>query len=135
MVGKELMPSRELDALVAKKVMGWRVEAGRDEDREDIWRLKSSSGQLVSVSRVSQDSLWDKADVPPFSTDIAAAWQVVCALAEKGFAIQIASHESQPKAFTVCFSSDEPLPLNTQSGFLDRVPAMICQAALRVLGH
>lgn len=52
---------RELDALVAEKVMGWNVCGTADNDRAGI-----APGQTASAVRI-----------PPYSTDIAAAWEVV----------------------------------------------------------
>lgn len=57
-----MMASRELDAEVAEKVMGWTVSHG-----EDGW----------FVHKPGRD---DSEYLPPFSTEISAAWDVVVAM-------------------------------------------------------
>lgn len=54
---------RELDALVAEKVMGWEVD--RSANRL-IWLFVAPNGKRGDITIC-----------PPYSTDIAAAWQVV----------------------------------------------------------
>ncbi len=117
---------RGFDAQVAEKVLGWVELPGKPslnsfEMGTGLTHWKRPDGNPVP-------------ELPSFSTDIAAAWRLASAMAAKGYAIQIVSHESQPKAFTVSFSRDEPIPLNTQSCFLPQVPLAICQAALRAIG-
>lgn len=53
----EMKPGRELDALIAEKVMGMNVQHGR------VW---SQEGKCLRET-----------DLPSYSTDIAAAWEVV----------------------------------------------------------
>jgi hypothetical protein len=57
---------RELDALVAEKVMGWHPKSVADFAGEtyDLW--EKPDGSVVS--------LWH---IPEFSTDIAVAWQLL----------------------------------------------------------
>lgn len=58
-----MKPGRELDALVAEKVMGWKVLRHKDfPDHPDVDFTKEH-GVLMRT--------------PHFSTDIAAAWEVV----------------------------------------------------------
>jgi Phage ABA sandwich domain len=58
----ELVAGRELDALVAEKVMGWHVW---HDEFHDAWHCNDPA----TAARGSH--------VPSYSTDIAAAWQVV----------------------------------------------------------
>jgi hypothetical protein len=72
MTTTELVAGRELDALVAERVMGWQV----DTDKEGYWCNDAGwTGWLVPESeadaRYEQDRCWRP------STDITAAWQVV----------------------------------------------------------
>ena len=61
-----MQPGRELDALVAEKVMGW----------VDLWTDGKSymayppHEQKMPVGEAERDPIW------PYSTDIAAAWEV-----------------------------------------------------------
>lgn len=57
-------PGRELDALVAEKVMGWTGIENDNLDGTD-WYAGSPPGSE------------GHAEVPAFSTDISAAWEVV----------------------------------------------------------
>lgn len=68
-----MKPGRELDALVAEKVMGWRLLNLRTEGY--------SPGQ---DSRVHNSK-----PIPPYSTSISAAWEIVKHLMEKGFEIAL----------------------------------------------
>ena len=76
---------RELDALVAERVMGATCRSGRDLLREDKLRWEH-----VLEDPVGEDTLWDWRHCafeeypdgrirfhPEYSTDIAAAWEVV----------------------------------------------------------
>ena len=68
----EMEPGRELDALIAEKVMGWRRV--NDEDpyfwpsKEMCDRLKEQYPDVIG---------YDYFPAPLFSTDTAAAWEVV----------------------------------------------------------
>lgn len=78
----EMQAGRKLDALIAKKVLGWRQEYTRriDGGVDPIWKEPE---YLVP--------LWgDEAQkIPLFSTDIKAAWQVVEWLLEYGFPFEL----------------------------------------------
>jgi hypothetical protein len=63
-------PGRELDALVAEKVMGWgHSRYFKTEDSSAVAALKRLDGW-----NIWKDGKW--AFLPHFSTDIAAAWEV-----------------------------------------------------------
>lgn len=62
---RELTAGRELDALVAKKVMGWR------EVITGVYCISGAAG----VPPENADGWWKT--IPRYSTDIAAAWEVV----------------------------------------------------------
>lgn len=62
----ELKAGRDLDALIAEKVMGWtRIP----KERETLWQSPTAGSWPVTLARI-----------PKYSTDIAAAWKVVNAL-------------------------------------------------------
>lgn len=62
----------KLDALVAEKVMGWRDV--KNESDNDV-RNESGNYDYPWVGGISPDGVF--AEVPNFSTDLAAAWTVV----------------------------------------------------------
>jgi hypothetical protein len=59
---------RELDALIAEKVMGWRLL------KQMVIPPKAIAGL---PSGIKDDGKVEYKDIPPYSTDIAAAWTVV----------------------------------------------------------
>ncbi len=72
---------RALDAAVAEAVLGWRHYDHGTTDRER--RTLAPPGWVAGVLRQDYDL------VPPFSTDLAAAWTVAEALAESGWQTQL----------------------------------------------
>ena len=94
-----LAAGRELDALVAEKVMGWVPGAG-----------------------FANDTYWS------FSTDIAAAWQVIEKMLNDGYGTSIADG---PHGWSVAFGSTEK-PFADADG--DTPALAICRAALAALG-
>lgn len=112
------MTDRELDALVAEKVMGWaRLQPGNDEIG---W--KTGPGAL------------DLSGLPEFSTDIAAAWEVVEEIRRRGLAPEIALL-AYGKAWGVGFKSWRSNTTLTPANFVHAsAPHAICLAALKAVG-
>lgn len=73
----ELTAGRELDALIAEKVMGWKLD----------YEFADSIGAPTVPALRDQYDEWGM--LPEFSTDISAAWQVVKRLADSGFNVTI----------------------------------------------
>lgn len=71
------MTDQELDALVAERVMGWR----------DVW---APGGRGVLVGTDPQGNQ-HQTGIPPYSIDIAAAWQVVDKMQALGWNFQLHS--------------------------------------------
>lgn len=71
-----MKPSRELDALVAKQVMGWKSWL------DDEWEKHRGPVPPGSIFVITPD-------IPHYSTSIAAAWEVVGKMAEASFAFYI----------------------------------------------
>jgi len=67
MDGKALKPGRELDALVAEKVMGWKKIKPPNPSFKLTWMWDRLEGALIEDAQLT----------PRYSTDIAAAWEVV----------------------------------------------------------
>ena len=104
------MTNRELDALVAEKVMGWRRREGR-------WLVP--------------DRVYSRRNCPRYSTSIAAAWQVVERFEER-VAIEGPVTTSDIWRCSIWTSWDE----NRESSVADTTsaPRAICLAALRAVG-
>lgn len=101
--------SREIDAEVAEKVMGWG-HAHRWSD----WTLKG---------RVMAGNSWSP------STDIAAAWEVVEKVRETHEEVSLTCTEKGYSCYI--FKSENHVP----EGFTSKtMPMAICLAALKALG-
>lgn len=69
-----MKPGRELDALVAEKVMGWKWDVSPNTGRR-VLEGPSSSGEkaLLAIQNPNRHI----GGLPKYSTDIAPAWEVV----------------------------------------------------------
>lgn len=77
--GHSVLTGRALDAAVAEAVLGWRHYDHGTSER----RTLAPPGWAAGVLRQDYDL------VPAFSTDLAAAWTVAEALAERGWQTQL----------------------------------------------
>ncbi|HAM42103.1 MAG TPA: hypothetical protein DCP69_12450 [Candidatus Omnitrophica bacterium] len=118
-----LPAGRELDALVAEKVMGWTITA---------WASGEPWGNREIFEPSGRGPHRKAAHVPTYSTDIAAAWEVVKKLDADGLVWAIADDE-------VYFAKGDPDSPDYRFGgvglypFVDK-PLAICRAALKALG-
>lgn len=71
---------REIDCLIAEKVMGW-TDVGR---HENCTACHGRSGHTEFVPHGLPPSYTHRQQVPHYTLDIAAAWQVVEKLRQKG---------------------------------------------------
>jgi hypothetical protein len=128
----EQMPAgREMDALIATQVLGW---AQRRNGRpipsfEDIdWCYDFVPAQF-------QGNREHRQPLPHFSTDIAAAWEVVRALNKKGFEVRLnelipyRGREDNLSRCLVTYDEDEEDTLEWKA-MADEAPEAICRAAL-----
>jgi hypothetical protein len=100
-----------IDRRVATEVMGWRVEKGT------YWTQSAEGGNTWRV-------------IPPFSTNIAAAWLVVERMRELGWAFALydpAFDVDQAKELVRC---DWKKGHESWMFMADSAPAAICAAAL-----
>lgn len=106
---------RELDRMVAEKVMGWQLaEAWTPGSQEPWWR--KADGWMVPL--------------PPFTTDIAAAWQVVERMRELGWYYGVSGSISIGEIAMFRVLGDAAL---VRSGTASTAPEAICRAALAAL--
>src|SRR5690349_7769045 len=70
MLETELPAGRELDTLIADRITGWQPT---EHDADHV----AADGYWCDWCSYHGDAAWHLAIVPPYSTDIAAAWQVV----------------------------------------------------------
>jgi len=145
----KLEAGRELDALVAEKVMGWR------EDAYHYWGAPGSSSTLWVVAGSTEDHHGNTVWSP--STDIVAAWKVLRCLAslrigadrhpardgriglyKPVFRIEAYEHDDEYSVVIgrcKCTGMDDDVVCRQMGGDFDSVvPLLICRAALKVVG-
>jgi hypothetical protein len=107
-----LKPSRELDALIAEKVMGWKLEEHFGL-RRWVWKLPAD--QLINGLQWIDNPL-------PFSEEISSAWQVVEKL------------KSDERDFKIWFIGNWQASFGSPGiGESNSAPHAICLAALKAL--
>lgn len=123
---------RELDALVAEKVMGWKWWRRENPITGQKWLAESAAPHASMVGaaipcEVESDLMPEAFDGPDYSRSIAAAWTVVEALKLRSpqHDIHIEHIEGQGWSVSCCYSQDE-------GGWADAetAPLAICKAAL-----
>jgi hypothetical protein len=123
-----MKPGRELDALVAEKVMGWRLE-------ERGYGATFWVDENGKVKRAAEPCSIDFCSCEVFSpsTDISDAWEVVEKLRDLGFHVGI---KTPPKvkscSYWVCLENFYAGKSFTEYG--ETAPLAICMAALKALG-
>jgi hypothetical protein len=98
---------RELDALVAEKVMGYKTAPIPDGET---------------------------ANPPNFSTDITAAWQVVEKMRERGYRLGLRTWVRSAEGEAVFVDPKRERASEGNGAFDASVPLAICIAALRAVG-
>lgn len=113
----DLDAGRELDALVAERVMGWKRMG------DDFWQ--DSHGKPRTLSSTSFGSF-----AP--STDIAAAWEVVEHMPSRGLLPQVGASALEGGGVEwYCWLLDTRTGETVEGqGFADDAPLAICRAAL-----
>lgn len=141
----ELPAGRELDALVAEKVMGWRwyvftIAASGENVRAIFPPDDTAPVRFGYLPWKRGDHDWRIANggyPPAFSTDIAAAWEVVAEMEKRGQWCQV--ERCRRVGWCVTFAADPGAhcsPAYEDEGIIDcasTVPLSICRAALKVL--
>jgi hypothetical protein len=111
---------REMDAWCAEKVMGWTKRISADHSNSPIKTLRE-----MGVIYAWKDNKRKERglDVPPFSTDIAAAWQVIEHFYRAGWGAgaEMDGHTGC-RAFVGQFTAEA-----------DTAPHAICLAALKAV--
>lgn len=109
---------RELDALIAEKVMGWKVFRN-GEHGPHRWEAETDRGTLRVI-----DSSYSGDGFSP-STDIAAAWEVVEKVRKEAGDFQLA---------LVDYGSAWAARFDKASAVERTAPHAICLAALKAVG-
>ena len=131
------MSDRELDAAVAEMVFGWRWI---HEDGEQPYAVPYLVGPGSSVYYPTVHAKFPNVpksggDLLNYSTDIAAAWEVVEKMRTNGWFFSLADSIELPDfiaRFTTCPPVGSPIP--DHSAMNVSAPLAICLAALRAVG-
>jgi hypothetical protein len=107
---------RELDALVAERVMKWGI----------YWA--DTGGEHREPLRGDVDRKREDWSVPEFSIDISAAWQVVEHLRAQGWGITISQHHDDPWLVSMGRFANLHTVAIAEEG--DTAALAICRAAL-----
>lgn len=115
-MSEELNPGRDLDALVAEKVMGW---------------MTRGTGESISdpAEWVMPNGLRGREAPPFYSTDISAAWQVVEKMNRDGWCFRVASASPDNNYYEGYFVKGDKV----SQVWLDTAPHAICVAALKAV--
>lgn len=138
-----LIAGRDLDALIAEKVMGWtwrkntKVRSGGLPDfaagtrtlspDDDCGMLKRATGnEPISVGLMRR--------VPYYSSNIADAWSVVAKMRKQDFSLDMQISSGPMNSCRVQFW---PNDCADEDGivFADHAPEAICRAALAAIGE
>lgn len=119
----ELLPGRELDALVASKVMGWH-----DVKFQPI---ANAFGEKVMDEFAGHppNDLLKSAIIPKYSSEIRSAWEVLEKLKSISIFAAVISAKGQP---WVCKVNKDTLFVEERA---DAAPLAICKAALRAVSE
>ena len=137
-----MKPGRELDAMVAEKVMGLRpkqckLHPGNTRCGVQSFEIEGKTifqewGCLYCL-RYSKKRIDPARELKPYSTDIAAAWEVVEKLQERG-TLTVSSARGgsvgELKTFAWCVEIHGP----EVEEWGDTAPHAICLAALKAVG-
>lgn len=146
----QMTPGRELDALIAEKVMGW-VRGGKDdhtrpfhtkrtiiEEDGDRWvehyldweskgphdRISSPEGEIIYLCGCKDNP----STIPSYSTDIAAAWEVMEKLCQYMPKIRITENTGD-------FYYEAEIGHNNYGSSTENPAHALCLAALKAVGH
>lgn len=118
----EMQAGREMDALIAEKIFGLKVE----------WEIEYLGEQIPSSKQLA-DKYDENGILPLYSTDIAAAWEVVEGVREK-FNLLMNVHPYSLVAANGGYRvSVNDLHIELDYTTADTAPLAICRAALKAL--
>jgi hypothetical protein len=138
----EMPAGREMDALVAEKVMGNKLEYGcfiddgyADDCVTDICDCAIAESLHKEKEKFPDKcQYWRELDPLPYSTDIAAAWEVVKKLKEKGWSFRYSNNAcaeyQHAAAFYQCYKAVSEDILTGKSIYKDNAYAIANTACL-----
>jgi len=140
MRGEEKMKAgRELDRLVAEKVMGLDLDEFA-YDTFKSWRNEWGGKGISHSEPYDQEKYRDRMlsfAVPHYSTDISAAWEVVSAMVEKGLGFRL-TVEYDRSCEARFYLWEDGIPVEFSKEYVtsyEDAPHAICLAALEAIGE
>lgn len=145
-----MVAGRELDALVAEKVMGWERVLDGEETARVFGQIAKVEGGVRGVAlRVPKELLDGQTNpivwidsrnetgtarkvLPHYSTDIAAAWLVWDRITEKDYDLALQRDWNLPREWVVTKSDSDCRAI---FAYGSTAPLAICRAALQAVGH
>lgn len=124
-----MKPGRELDALIAEKVMGLELKQPKGVAwRENTW--------VYAINDFRDSGPMYVVDCDFYSTDISAAWEVVDNLRYRKIPISIA-HVFFPaeERWEYIAKAENVQPYGFEFATSDSAPHAICLAALKAVGY
>lgn len=121
----KLEAGRDMDALVAHKIMGYYVDRWSPDFSEIDYWYRTEPQPWYSGSHNEQTKI-----VPHYSTDIAAAWQVVERLWSKHLYYFYLSYYESINWVRIVGTA----PAEVWHGNAETAPLAICRAALKAVG-
>lgn len=133
MAADTLGPGPKLDALVAEKVMGLVWDKTRC--RVCGWPLAPSreDGCVAGDCSMRPPPRYRVDEPPPYSTDIAAAWQVVGKMREHGYRLSLRTWVQSADAMAVFVDPKREWAAEDGEITTDTASLAICRAALKAL--
>jgi len=138
----DAMSPRERDALVAERVMGWSRYGAIARGKRVVLLAKTHGACWHILVRSQRDpGTWEKTDealtkvdhVPRYTTDIAAAWEVVEKLRASGYVVRSSVYpDGHTYVCLYCEQDEDAVEIEAMGieGFADRLSL----AALRACG-
>lgn len=126
----EIQAGRELDALIAEKVFGWRWLVSEGSGKRGIFSEQNNPGwfsrEASGHERLAYE--WD-CKLPYYSFDIASAWKLVERMQAEGHCLEVRPYVKVSSGYRVSIWEGGELDYATG----ETAPLAICRAALKAL--
>jgi hypothetical protein len=124
---------RELDALVAEKVMGLKVGHAKIKRKESDYGcalfINDATGEDCTGVLFEGKEVAGRYEIPPYSTDIAAAWEVLMTFIKSGCAGSVWGDGHS--GYGAMVTSDKG---RFEVDCVESAPLAVCLAALKAVG-